>query len=269
MQGASRVSLAAARDALASRADDPSFRGLSEELLAVSALLGRESGLRSALTDPGDSPERRRELAAGILTGQASPLAVDVVGELVAQRWSSGRDMVDAVEALGVDAAFTVAERDGVLDSVEDELFRFARIVDSQPALRSTLTDPAVPNSNKSALVGDLLAGKASEVTVRLATHVAANPRGRRLEDALDVLVGAAAVRREQLLAEVTVATALTMQQHERLAAALSRLYGRSVNLQVSIDPDVRGGVVVRVGEELIDGSIAHRLAEARRVLGG
>jgi F-type H+-transporting ATPase subunit delta len=268
MLGASRAALAAARDDLAGRADDPAFPGLSQELLDVAHLLGREPQLRSALTDPGDTGERRAALARELFGNRISPVAVAVVSSLAARRWSAPRDLVDATEALAAEAAFTVAEREGRLDAVEDELFRFGRTVEGSPRLRATLTDPAVPDADKAAVVGSLLAGKASDETTRLARYVAAHPRGRRLEDAIGELVQAASIRRQRLVAEVTVAVPLTDEQRDRLGAALSRIYGRVVDLQVSIDPEVRGGVSVRVGDELIDGTVAHRLAEARRSFG-
>jgi F-type H+-transporting ATPase subunit delta len=268
MQGASRTALTAARERLAERAGEPGFAALSEELLDVAGLLARESQLRSALTDPSDSPERRADLASGLLRGQVSPLAVDVVAGLVASRWSAPRELVDATEALAAEAAFVTAEQQGRLDTVEDELFRFARAVDGSPELRSTLTDPAVPDQDKAAVVGDLLQGKACDETYRLVRYVAAHPRGRRIEEAVSTLVQAASVRRQHLVAEVRVAAALSPSQHDRLAAVLGRVYGRRVHLQVTIDPAVLGGVDVRVGDERIDGTVAHRLAEARQTFG-
>jgi F-type H+-transporting ATPase subunit delta len=268
MLGASRTALAAARDDLAGLADDPGFAGLSQELLDVADLLGREPRLRSALTDPGDTGERRGDLARQLLGGRISPLGVSVVASLVARRWSVPRDLVDATEALAAEAAFTVAERAGRLDAVEDELFRFGRTLEASPRLRATLTDPAVADPDKAAVVGALLTGKASDETVQLARYVAAHPRGRRIDEAVADLVLAASVRRQQLLAEVTVAAPLTQEQHDRLGAVLGRIYGRTVNLQVTVDPAVRGGVSVRIGDELIDGTVAHRLAEARQAFG-
>lgn len=268
MQGASRAALTAARDQLGERANEPGFAGLAQELLDVAALLARETKLRSALTDPSDTPERRADLAAGLLRGQVSPLAVDVVSGLVANRWSGGRELVDATEALAAESAFITAEQQGRLDTVEDELFRFARAVDASPELRSTLTDPQVPDQDKASVVAELLQGKVRDETYRLVRYVAAHPRGRRIEDAVSALVQAASVRRQHLVAEVKVAAELSPQQHERLSAVLARIYGRPVHLQVTLDPDVLGGVDVRIGDERIDGTVAHRLAEARQAFG-
>jgi F-type H+-transporting ATPase subunit delta len=268
VHGPSRISLAEAQEALAARVDEPGSEVLSAELLDVSALLSRESSLRGVLSDAGTPSERRASLASAVLQGLVSELTRDVVADVVRRRWSSARDLVDALEVLGAEAAFLGAERSGRLDAVEDELFRFARTIAGDDRLASTLSDPAVADSAKAELVAGLLRGRAQDETVRLVSHVVAHPRGRGAEQAVTELVELAARRREELVAEVTAADRVTEEQQRRLAAALGRVYGRTVTLQVAIDPTVLGGVVVRVGDEVIDGSVAHRLAEARRRLG-
>ena len=75
--------------------------------------------------------------------------------------------------------------------------------------------------------------------------------------------------RRGQSVARVTSAVALAPAQEQRLTEVLGRLYGRAIGLQVTVDPSVLGGLVVQVGDEVIDGSIAHRLEAARRRLAG
>ena len=74
----------------------------------------------------------------------------------------------------------------------------------------------------------------------------------------------------EWVVVEGDVATVgITAYAAEQLGDVLGRLYGRPVGLQVTVDPDVLGGLVVQVGDEVIDGSIAHRLEAARRRLAG
>ena len=93
--------------------------------------------------------------------------------------------------------------------------------------------------------------------------------RGRTIQDAVDALVEIAAIRRQHLSAEVTSAIALSPEQEARLASTLARIYGREVDIQTTIDPDVIGGISVRVGDEVIDGTTAHRLEQARRRMVG
>jgi len=265
MLGPSRQSLAEVRQRLLARTGDAAFAGLSDELLAVSGVLGTNRTLRRTLSDGGLAAERKQGIVRRLFEGKVSPLALDLLTEVVSRHWSTPADMTDAVEQLGAEAAFVVAERDGTLDTVEDELFRFGRIASGQHELLTTLDDLSISADGRVALIGDLLRGRADPTTVKLLEHVTRNPRGRRFEAALRDLLTLAAARRDQLVADVRSATALTAQQEERLAAALARVYGRDVHLQVSVEPDLLGGVVVQVGDEIIDGSIASRLEQARR----
>ena len=117
-------------------------------------------------------------------------------------------------------------------------------------------------------LIHRLLDGRAAPETVRLAVQAAARPRGLRTEQVLEQLVQAAADRRQQVVAQVVAATPLTTQQRDRLEAALRRRYGR-VRLNIDVDPAVLGGLRVQVGSELVDGTVAARLEDARRRLAG
>ena len=267
MLGPSRQSLAEVRRALVARADDQSFPGLADELLAISGVFGKSHALRGTLADAGTAAERKQTLVAQIFGGKVSPLAVQVLSDVVARRWSSERDLTDAVEQLGAEAAFVMAERAGTLDAIEDELFRFGRIAEGQPELLATLDDLSLDPRVRAGVIHDLLDGKADATTIKLLEHVTMNPRGRRFQQALAEFSTLAAARREQLVADVRTATPLTAEQEQRLSAALARIYGRAVHLQVAMDPAIMGGVVVRIGDEIIDGSIATRLEQARRQL--
>ena len=269
MQGASRVALSAARTRLSTLSgtlpDAAGVGGIAEGLFGVVRLLDREGHLRRTLGDPITPTRAKEQLLDGLLGSQLDPLAMTVLKEAVGQRWSSARDLVDALEVLAVTAVFLVADADGTLDDVEDELFRFARTVAREPALRAVLTDRSLAEGHKRALVGGLLADKVKPATLRIVDALVLAPRGRTLEDGLEDFAALAADVRQRTLATVTAAIALDAGQQQRLAAALSRQLGRAVQLQVEVDPTVVGGVVVKVGDEVIDGSTVHRLAEARR----
>jgi F-type H+-transporting ATPase subunit delta len=157
----------------------------------------------------------------------------------------------------------------GTLDTVEDELFFFTRTVVSDGQLQLALADLTQPAGFREGIVRDLTAARYTDTTVLLLVQSVSSPRGgQSLLDTLESLQQLAAARRGQALAEVTSAIALTAEQTERLAAAISRIYGRPVRLNVVVDPTVVGGLSVRVGEELIDGTIATKLEQARRLVG-
>jgi F-type H+-transporting ATPase subunit delta len=161
------------------------------------------------------------------------------------------------------------ADSAGTLDDVEDELFRFGRVVAGQPDLRAVLADPSLPADGKQRLLRDLLEGKVTSVTFGLVSQMVAHPRGRPLNVALEMCANVAARRRQQMLAVVRAATELSVDERGRLAEALARTYGHRVHLNVVIDPSVVGGISVQIGDELIDGTVATRLAEVRRRLAG
>ncbi|KJK59849.1 F0F1 ATP synthase subunit delta [Saccharothrix sp. ST-888] len=271
MIGASREALAAGRESLESLTDNTSVDAakLAEELAAVTALLDREVSLRRVLTDPSRSGQDKAQLVASLLSGQVSGETVDLVSGLVRSRWSGSRDLVDATEELAAYAEIIAAEKAGSLDDVEDELFRFGRVVAGSHELRSALTEPKAGTAEKAALIGKLLGGRANPGTVRLVTSLVTNPRGRSLELGLESYSKLAAARRGRVVALVTTAVPLSDSQKERLAAALSGLYGRQVHLNIDIDPEVRGGVRVQIGDEIIDGTVSSRLEGARQALEG
>jgi F-type H+-transporting ATPase subunit delta len=247
--------------------DDAVVATTSAELLSVARLLSHEHALTRALADPGTDGQTRGTLLNTLLGERLSPVPLDILRGVVASRWSASSDLVDAIEALGAQAAFEQASRSDSLDEVEDELFRFARIIDRATGLRVALSDPAFPVENKRDLVRNLLTGKVSPVTEALVEAVVLAPRGRAADQAIDELAVQAAARRQRQIAVVRVAIPLDDELRDRLAAALERTLGHAVRLQVETDPDVLGGIVVRVGDELIDGSVARRLSQARRGL--
>jgi F-type H+-transporting ATPase subunit delta len=268
VRGVSRASLAEAKEQLASViADGADLAQLGEELFAVTGLLDAQPALRRMLSDPTRAAEAKASLASGLLGSRIAPTTLELVRGLAGAHWSQPADLADAAEQLGALAIIEIAEQQGKLDDVEDELFRFGRIVNAEPELRSALSSPFIPAERKNELLGALLDGKVTEPTMRLVTQAADQARGRSLDASLDEYARLAAERRERLVAEVHVAIALTATQRTRLAAGLAATYGHDVHLNIVIDPRVVGGMTVEIAGELIDGSMASRLAGLRRRL--
>ncbi len=242
---------------------------LADQLFAVQHVLDREISLRRAFTDPSSSAPARAGLARRLFSGQVGETATDVVANLVSAGWAAPRDIVDAVEQLAVQALYSVALAAGTLDDVEDELFRFGRIVDREPALLLALTDPSATVERRIGLVDRLLEGKATDTTKRLVRELVASPRGETFGVNLAEYVRLAAERRDRLVARVTVSVPLTQEQSTRLTAALAAQLGRKVHLNVELDPALIGGMTIRIGDTVYDGSVASRLADARRRIAG
>jgi F-type H+-transporting ATPase subunit delta len=264
--------LGKARDVLTRQpraTSDTDMLDLAGELFAVGRLLDGQPSLRRALSDPSGKPDDRAALVDRLLRGKVSGVALDLLDTVVRQRWSRPSDLVDAMTTLGTEAALDAADTEGTLDDVEDELFRFGRIVSGNRELSRILSDRSAPAAGTGALIDRLLSGKVGPVTELLLRNVLTSRRTGSAEVAVERLSEAASRRRGQSVARVTTAVPLTPAQEERLTATLSRIYGRTIGLQVTVDPDVLGGLVVQVGDEVIDGSVAHRLEAARRRLTG
>ena len=268
MRGASRASLAEAKDRLAAALADGADPGqLGDDLFAVTGLLDAEAGLRRVLSDPTRDAQAKAGLARTLLDGKIARASLDLVMAVVSERWAEPGDLPDATEQLAVLAIVEVADRAGQLDDVEDELFRFGRVVNAEPDLRFALSSPFIPSERKRRLLNSLLSGKVTAPTLQLVTQAAVQGRGRSLDASLDEYARLTAERRERLVAEVHVAIPLTAEQRRRLVTTLAAAYGRDVHLNVVLDPKVIGGMSVQIADEIIDGSMAGRLADLRRRL--
>ncbi len=272
MQGSSRAAVAAgqqALDALVSGAAGASgSAALAEDLFGIGAALDSSVSLRRALTDPTRDAGAKGELVRRLLTGKAGAQAIELIVGLVSHRWSSERDLTDTIENFAVQALVSGAEAGQRADQIEDELFRFERIVAGNRELRDSVGDRRADSAARAAMVDRLLTGKAQPETVRLARQAVLAPRGRRFDRVVDEYLGIIATRRSQLSATVTTAVDLDATQRERLVAALTRIYDKQVHLNVVIDPTVVGGIRVEIGDEVLDGTIARKLEGARRHFG-
>ncbi len=164
-------------------------------------------------------------------------------------------------------ALFEVARAEGSLETVEDELFKFARLMEGSDELRQALTDPSLPPERRRAVAEEVLAGKVSDLTLSVVAFVVGAGRGRQLPEIIDRLVEQAAAERSQVVAEIRSAIPLDDDQRERLAKALSANLGKQVDVKVVVDQSVMGGLVARVGDTVIDGTVRHRLEQLRELL--
>jgi F-type H+-transporting ATPase subunit delta len=254
---------------LVGRDDGSRHQELAAELYAAAELLAKQPRLRRALGDHSTDARARAELARSLLAGQVGDVALGLISDAVALRWSNPWDLADGLEIVADETLLAAAEQDHKLDTVEDELFRFERILSGSGELAATLDEAGVPAERRRALLESLVGEKVQPITIRLLEHAITSGRRPTLALAIDDLLQASAARRERSVARVLSAAELTPEQTERLAAALTRLYGREITVRSAIDESVKGGLVVRVGDEIIDGSIASRLVAARAAFAG
>lgn len=239
---------------------------VAEELFALVDLLEAQPALRRALTDTGAEQQTRAHLVDQLFGGRISEPTHTVLHAAVVQRWPSSSALLASLERQAVRATLSCAQQDGTLERVEDELFRFSRLVEGDRNLQAAVSDRSAPLQLRRQLVDDLLAGRADSVTNFLAKR-AVGARNRSFGVTVEGYLTLAAALRSRTLAHVVVARPMTAEQTTRLAEALSGQMGRQVSLQVVVDPNVIGGVRVTVGDHYFEGTVAGRLENARRQL--
>ncbi len=162
------------------------------------------------------------------------------------------------------DAVLAVAAAEGESDLVEDELFRFAAALRDDDELTNTLADRQLPIERRQKIVEDLLSGRVSAVTNATVSMIVAAGRGSDLPAIIDAVIERRAASRQRVVARVRSAVELTDDQKSRLASAIKSSTGADVDVRVIIDPSVLGGLVTEIGDDVIDGSVRHRLNQLR-----
>lgn len=269
--GSSRQSLEIARanlDAAVKEATYETAAQLCSELFFVADVLAGTISLRRAITDPSRDTKSKAALVSEIFGDSLSSMALGLMISFSSLRWSSSGDLVPVIEQLAIEAQASAAIISNELDRVEEELFATSRAIESSFELRKALITVGADQA-KSALVADLLGKDRSTSTTKLVTHLVNNLRGRSIESAFSDYFSALAARRDRMIVHVRVAIDLSPLQRERLVNALAKEVGQQVRVNIEIDPTVVGGVSVKFADELVDGTMSHRLAQVGRQLVG
>jgi F-type H+-transporting ATPase subunit delta len=265
MGSATTGALAAARQAL-SRAGSAVGLKTAEELFAVGHVLGASAQLRALVSDPSTPSAAKSDVVRRVFGGTVSDQTLSLVDALVGERWSSQDDLLAGIEEIGVRAIASSAPAQLSLDS---ELFDVGKAVAAHPDLELALRSKLATPEAKATLVEKILSGTASEQTVALVRQVVMQPRGRSVREALRKTAAIVASQAGLSIATVTSARQLGDAQLKRLQAGLSRAYGRDLRFNQVVDPALIGGLRVQVGDDVIDSSVATRLASVRLQLAG
>jgi ATP synthase F0 subunit b len=272
LRSASRESLAALVtkfDEVTADLGPDELSSVADDLASVAKLMARESILTRHLADPADNPSAKLGLVDTLFDGKIGDTALEVLKAAVAGRWSSDANLVDAAEHVARLALLVRAEREDVAGDVEEQLFRFNRILDGQPRLATLLSDYSAPAEGRVKLLRDLL-GSGSGVnvtTVQLLSQTVELLRGERADEAVLDLAELAVARRGEVVAHVSAAAGLSDAQRTRLTEVLTRIYGHPVSVQLHINPELLGGLNITVGDEVIDGTLSSKLAAAETKL--
>lgn len=238
---------------------------LSDELVAVDNLLLHEPILARHLADATGEPEAKKQLLQRLLGGKVAPATLDLLDTAVSSRWSKTGDLVSAIEHVARLSLLAKAERENQADEVAEQLFRFSRIMDAEPRLTTLLSDYSRPAAERVSLVRGVLqrASGANPTAGALLGQTVELLRGERADEAVHDLAELAIARRGEVVAQVGAAADLSDPQRRRLTEVLTRIYHTPVSLQVTVNPELLGGLSVAVGDEVIDGTLASRLDAA------
>ena len=272
LKGSSRSSLVTTRaqlEKLISQLDAPAAAQVSSDLLSIVTVLDTSIALRRALTDFARDEASKVALSKQVFNALSSNYAFTVLSTMVGLRWSSPRDIGDVLELLGVETLSAAVEKAAQLDQLESELFAFAQIVAKNPELRATFALRSSSAVKKSDLVSALLSGKALQASIDVISFLVDHPRGRNLESGLSEFADIISARKARTIAHVVSASVLTPDQISRLTGSLTKMLGHEIRVNVSIDNEVVGGLSIRIADELIDGTLIARLAQADRLLAG
>ena len=270
--GTSRVSVLSLRGALDEKVNNLSANDaaqFSNDLFTILTVLSSSVGMRRALTDNSRDAAAKAELISNLFGKNIGATAQSILATAASLRWSSPSELADAIEQIAVEAESVVADKNNELNKLEDQLFDFGQVLTANPELRQALNSSADSDAGKVALLESIIKGKYANSTINLLRRVVSLRRGRNIDATLAAYSHYVTIRRNRVVAHVTTAVALDPAQQQNLISALSKAIGKTVHINVEVDPKVLGGLSIRYGDEIIDGTFINRLAEASRALVG
>jgi F-type H+-transporting ATPase subunit delta len=268
--GTSRVSVLSLRGVLDEKvkplsSDDAAQ--FSNDLFTVLTVLSTSVGVRRALTDNARDAAAKAELISNLFAGKIGSAAQSLLASAAGMRWSSPSELADAIEQFAVEAQAVAADKNNEIAKLEDQLFDFTRVLIANPDLRQALNTSADSDEGKVGLLESIVKGKYAISTINLLRRVIVLRRGRNIDATLAAYSHYVSARKDRMSAHIRTAVELTPAQAEKLRAALTKEVGKEVHINIEVDPKVLGGISIRYGDEIIDGTVINRLTEASRAL--
>ena len=248
-------------------ADPGSLETVADELFSMADAIDSSNQLVRTLSDPGRPAAIKEASVRSLFGGRVSPQALEALLEIVRRRWSEQEDILDALELLGVSALLDHAQAEGVLEQVEQQLFEVSRLIDASGDLTAALDGSREDPSRRAALLRSLLEGRAHRIAVALAARSVGRRTDTKPARRVEEFARFAADRRRRSFAAVSSAIPLSQTQQARLGAVLAGIYGREVQMNLQVDPEVVGGLRIQVGDDLYDATVLARLSRARQRL--
>lgn len=233
------------------------------DLFDIADVVAKERELRVNLADSAASVEARTALVNNLFGSKVSAPAKEILEAVATANWSAPRDIKAGLIALGRRALLRGAEKQGQLGQVEDELFRLSRILNRETELTQLLTDRTAESARKRSLLASVIKDKVSMFTEALALQAIDRPEHNPIDDIASLAESAASLQ-DRTVAHVVTANELSDGQQAALAEKLGKIYGRAMSIHSEVDTSLLGGMTIRVGDEVIDGSTAGKVARLR-----
>ncbi|PYY38411.1 MULTISPECIES: F0F1 ATP synthase subunit delta [unclassified Curtobacterium] len=264
MRSATREAMTSTRAVLADLGSAVDL-GVGAQIFASGRAIARAPQLLNLLADPTADTAGKKVLIDRVFAGQSDATRA-VLAAVAGSRWSSQGDLLAGIEDAAVRAVAATADQS---TSIEAELFAFETAVRSDAGLELALGTKLGSADQKGSLAERLLAGKVSQQTITIVSNLVQQPRGRRIGEIVRDASRIVADQADKLVATVITATPLSDDQAARVARGIAQRYGRDITVNRVVDPSVIGGVRVQVGGDVIDGTVATRLADLRLQLAG
>ena len=268
--GSSRASVITLRKSLADNVSKQSAAEASQfstDLFTVLTVLSSSVGLRRALTDNSRDTASKTQLITDLFGKNIGDATKVLVTQAAGLRWSNPSEIADAIENLAVESASAAADKSNELEQLENQLFDFAQVLIANSDFRQALNTTADSDEGKVSLVESVVNGKYAASTINLLKKVVLLRRGRNIDATLATYAHYVSNSRNRLVAHIKTAVELSPTQKSSLIAALTKQMGREVHVNIEIDPKVLGGISIRYADDVIDGTVVNRLAEASRAL--
>lgn len=270
---------------------EPSVRAtVTSDLTALEQTILARADLRAVLGDTSISGASRGLIMGDLLAGKVHPEAARLavyaatvapaqeVAESIGEVAFGARTLAETGALEPQSLALMAARRrvggfaDALLEHVEtssfarveEELFHWARTIEANQGLRRLLVDRDAALASRVGATTQLLSGKVTPLTLRLARYVIEGGRSRDVVGTLDFLVDYVAQARDWRVARVHTARALDDDSRAQLVASLTSLTGHNVELQVNEEPELLGGVLIEVGDLRMDATTRGRLSTLR-----
>jgi F-type H+-transporting ATPase subunit delta len=266
LRGASAEALAELSQQASRTSTPDDAASLGRQLFGVADVVRHDVALRRALTDNSVEGESRAGLAQAVFGKAIDGPALTLVADAAGRRWISGSDLPAALERIAISATVRSAGAQG--QQVGDELFAVQQMITENRSLRGALADHSRSPEDRAALLLGLLDGKTLPATGVLVRQAVTRQQGT-VETTLQDYLDQAAEALKEGVATVHTARELSTDEQQRLTTALGQQYGKEIQLHVVVDPELIGGLRVEIGDDVIDGTVASRLDDARRRLAG